>query len=84
MAHTMTAALAGVRIFTGAGLLAVDEVCSAEKLVLDNEVVNYVKSLVNVFNFSDERLSLDIIKDVGIGGEFISHQSTISDFRNAI
>lgn len=84
MAHTMTAALAGARIFTGAGLLAIDEVYSAEKLVLDNEVVNYVKSLVKGFNFSDESLSLDIIKDVGIGGEFISHQSTISDFRNAI
>ncbi len=84
MAHTITAALAGARIFTGAGLLAIDEVYSAEKLVLDNEVVNYVKSLVNGFNFSDESLSLDIIKDVGIGGEFLSHQSTLSDFKKVI
>lgn len=84
MAHTMTAALAGARIFTGAGLLAIDEVYSAEKLVIDYEVVQYVKNGVEGFRFSDKYLSTDIIKEVGIGGEFVSHDSTLKDYRDAV
>ena len=82
-AHTMTAALAGARIFTGAGLLAIDEVYSGEKLVIDYEVVQYVKNMVEGFEFSDDYLSTDIIKEVGIGGEFISHDSTLKNYRDA-
>ena len=82
-AHTMTAALAGARIFTGAGLLAIDEVYSAEKLVIDYEIVQYVKNMVEGFRFSDEYLSTDIIKEVGIGGEFVSHDSTLKDYKDA-
>jgi len=83
MAHTMTAALAGARIFTGAGLLSIDEVYSAEKLVIDYEVVQYVKNVVEGFRFSEDYLSTDIIKEVGIGGEFVSHDSTLKDYRDA-
>ncbi len=83
MGHTMTAALAGARIFTCAGLLAIDDVFSAEALVLDYEIVQYVKNVVDGFRFSDEYLSTSIIKDVGIGGEFLSHDSTLNDFREA-
>lgn len=83
MAHTMAAALAGARIFTGAGLLSIDEVYSGEKLVIDYEVVQYVKNVVEGFRFSDGYLSTEIIKEVGIGGEFVSHDSTLKDYRNA-
>ena len=72
------------KIFDGAGLLAIDEVYSGEKLVIDYKVVQYVKNLVEGFRFSDEYLSIDIIKEVGIGGEFVSHDSTLKDFRDAV
>lgn len=72
------------KIFDGAGLLAIDEVYFGEKLVIDYEVVQYVKNLVEGFTFSDEYLSIDIIKEVGIGGEFVSHDSTLKDFRDAV
>ena len=83
MAHTMVAALAGARIFTGAGLLSIDEVYSGEKLIIDYEVVQYVKNVVKGFRFSENYLSTDIIKEVGIGGEFISHDSTLKNYRDA-
>lgn len=84
MAHTIIAAFAGARIFTGAGLLAIDEVYSPEKLVIDYEIVEYVKSIVNGFKFFDKSLSLEIIKEVGIGGKFISHDSTLTEFKEAV
>lgn len=83
MAHTATAAFAGARIFTGAGFLSIDEVYSAEKLVIDYEIVQYVKNLVEGFGFSDEYLAIDIIKEVGIGGQFIEHDSTLKDYKYA-
>jgi len=81
MAHTLTAAFAGARIFTGAGFLAVDEVFAAEKLVIDYEVVQYVKNVVEGFRFSNEQIATGIIKEVGIGGEFLSHETTLRDYR---
>jgi len=84
MAHTLAAALAGARIFTGAGFLAVDEVYSAEKIVIDNEIVQYVKNIVEGFGFSEEYLATDIIKEVGIGGNFLNHDSTLTDYKSAV
>jgi len=52
--------------------------------VIDYEVVQYVKNLVEGFRFSDGYLSIDTIKEVGIGGEFVSHDSTLKDFRDAV
>lgn len=83
MAHTLAAALAGARIFTGAGFLSIDEVFAAEKVVLDYEIVHYARNTVEGFRFSDAYLSTKIIKEVGIGGEFMSHDSTLADFRDA-
>ena len=51
IAHTMTAVLAGARIFTGAELLSIDEVYSAERLVIDYKVVQYVKNVLEGFKF---------------------------------
>lgn len=84
MAHTLAAALAGARIFTGAGLLAVDEVFSAEKIVIDNEIVQYAKNIVEGFGFSEDYLSVDIIKEIGIGGNYLSHDSTLIDYKDAL
>ncbi|MCL5985662.1 MAG: trimethylamine methyltransferase family protein [Actinobacteria bacterium] len=81
--HTLAAALSGARIFTGGGFLSVDEVYSGEKLVLDYEIVQHVKNIVEGFEFSDKDLSLDIIKEVGIGGSFISHDSTLDNYKEA-
>ncbi|MGQ9632543.1 MAG: trimethylamine methyltransferase family protein [bacterium] len=82
-AHTIVAALAGARIFTNAGLLSVDEIYSAEQVVIDNEIVEYVKRVVRGFEFDEEHLAVDAIKGVGLGGEFLSHESTLRNYREA-
>ncbi len=81
MAHTMMAAMAGARIFQCSGLISIDEVFSAEKVVIDYEVVQYVKHLVSGFRFTEKDLSVDIIKEVGIGREYVSHDSTLNDYK---
>lgn len=84
IAHTLAAALAGARIFTGAGFLSIDEVYSAEKLVVDYEIVQYVRKITNGFEFSEKQLATDIIKEIGVSGNFLSHDSTLKDFKTAI
>jgi trimethylamine--corrinoid protein Co-methyltransferase len=83
-AHTLAAALMGARIFTCAGLLAVDEIYSAEQLVIDHEIVQYVQHVCRGFEFSDETLAVQAIEEVGPApANFLDHPSTLSNFRTA-
>ena len=83
MAHTMAAALAGARIFTCAGLLAVDEIYSPEQIVMDYELVQYVRRFCQGFDFSDAALAIEAIEEVGVGGNFLGHDTTIGAYRGA-
>jgi trimethylamine--corrinoid protein Co-methyltransferase len=81
-AHTLAAALAGARIFTCAGLLAVDEIFSAEQLVIDNEIVRYVGRVCQGYELSEDTLAADIISEVGPAGNFLRHRSTRDHHRH--
>jgi trimethylamine--corrinoid protein Co-methyltransferase len=82
-AHTTAAALAGARIFTPAGLLAVDEIFSAEQLVIDCEIVQYARRVVEGFEFNSEALAVEAIQEVGVAGDFLGHPSTLAKCRSA-
>jgi len=84
-AHTIVATLAGVDGFTNAGLLSVDDIYSAQQVVIDYEIVEYVKRFLKSFDFNEETLASSIIKGVieEDRGDFLSHQSTLDNFRNA-
>lgn len=82
-AHTLAAALCGARVFTNAGLLAVDEIYSAEQVVIDYEIVQYVKRVCEGFEFDDAALATDAIEEVGPGGHFLGHETTLNQYRQA-
>jgi trimethylamine--corrinoid protein Co-methyltransferase len=52
------------------------------QLVIDDEIVGYIKHALKGFEVTDETLALDVIKDVGIGGNFLQHEHTALNFRN--
>jgi len=81
--HTVIAALAGARMFTNAGLLSVDEIFSAEQLVIDYEIVQYAKQLIKGEQLDNETLAVDAIREVGVGGTFLDHDTTLAHFRDA-
>jgi trimethylamine--corrinoid protein Co-methyltransferase len=83
-AHTMAAALAGARIFTNAGLLAIDEIYSAEQAVIDAEIVSHCREVCKPIRFDDEALGIKAIKEVGIGGSFIGHDSTLDHWQEMV
>lgn len=84
ISHTIVAALAGADGFTNAGLLAIDDIYSAEQVVIDYEIVEYVKHLVKSFSYSEKNLSGEEIKEIGLKKEnFFTHPETLKSFRSA-
>jgi len=73
-----TAARNGVNfILHSAGILNSYLAMSYEKFLIDEEICGMVKRILRPIEVSDESLSFDIIKEVGIGGEFLSHPKTL-------
>jgi trimethylamine--corrinoid protein Co-methyltransferase len=78
---TLAAALAGARIFRCGGLLTSAEVYSGEHLVIIMEIVEYIRNLIKSREFSDERLMVNEIAEVGVGQSFIGRKSTMELFK---
>lgn len=82
--HTLLAALAGARIFTNGGFLAVDSYVSPAQMVIDHEIVEYVKHVIGGICVDDEAMALSAIQEVTGGNtDFIMHDSTYKHFREA-
>ncbi|MDP2989334.1 MAG: trimethylamine methyltransferase family protein, partial [Kiritimatiellota bacterium] len=76
----MLGAAAGANIFGHLGICGVDQAASLDMLVLQNEVIRYVESVVRKVELSDDTLGLDIIAEVGPGGTFIDQPHTAEHF----
>ena len=81
--HTMAAALAGVRVFVNAGQLY--NISSAEQLVIDYEIVQQARRVLDGYEFSEEALSYNTILEVVQDREsFLTHETTVRNFRRLI
>jgi len=89
MGSALLGALQGARTFSYAGSLCVDDLYSGVQFVIDLEIVNYIRELVEAFDPHPDILSMDglyeLIRDVSIGKEtFISSSDTVRKFRNIV
>lgn len=82
-AHTVAAALAGARTFTNAGIISLDEIYSGEQLVMDYEIVQYARRVVEGLEMNEQALSVAVIEEVGPGGNYLGHATTIEKCRTA-
>ncbi len=80
--HTLIAALAGARAFRTGGMLSCAEIYSAEILVITHEICEYLKRVLKEEEFSEDRLMMREIQEVGPGQSFIGRRSTLENFRN--
>lgn len=51
------------------------------QFVVDNEIFKMIRKVIGGFNVVDENMAVDIIKEIGPGGEFVSHQHTFDHFK---
>lgn len=74
-------ALAGTNMCTGMGLFADENAISMETLIIDNEVTNWIKRVLKGFEITEETCDLDIFREVGHGGDFVSCPHTMENFK---
>jgi trimethylamine--corrinoid protein Co-methyltransferase len=54
---------------------------SPQQLVIDNEIIRGVRHILRPIQVNDETLALDVIRQVGIGGNFLEQDHTVEHFR---
>jgi trimethylamine--corrinoid protein Co-methyltransferase len=71
-----------VNVIWGAGQLESELTISPAQAVIDNEIIRYVKRLLQGVEVTNDSLAVDLIREVGIGGEFLSSEHTLFNFSN--
>jgi len=51
------------------------------QFVMDNEMFKMIRKVMGGINVSDANMAVDVIKEIGPGGEFVSHPHTFEHFR---
>jgi len=80
----MLGAAAGADIFGHLGICGVDQATSLDMLVLHDEVISYVESVMREIDFSDEALGVAEVEAVGPGGSYIDRDFTAERFRREL
>ncbi|NNL76496.1 MAG: hypothetical protein HKO68_09190 [Desulfobacterales bacterium] len=73
--------LAGTNLIHQVGCLDGGLTGSLSSLVMCDEIIGMVKQIGKGIQVTDETLALDILKEVGPGGEFLSHDHTYDHWK---
>jgi len=82
--NALLASMAGVNLIVNAfgGLGPGIQAASYAAMVFNNESLKAIYRVLRGIEISDEALAVDVIHDVGPGGEFLSHSHTLKHFRS--
>ena len=80
MATALMGGLAGANLVHDMGYLESGLTSSHESIVLADEVVGFVKKILRGVQVDGDRLGLDVIDDIGPGGEFLTSEHTLKYF----
>ena len=78
----LAAGLTGANLIHDVGFLESALIGSHEMVALSDEVVGQVKRFLRGIRVDEETLALDVLREVGPGGNFIAHEHTASHFRD--
>ena len=73
--------MAGANLIYGLGMIEMGMTIDYGQLVMDNEFAKMIKIVVNGIPVTDETLAVDIIREVGVGKNFLSHDHTYKHMR---
>jgi trimethylamine--corrinoid protein Co-methyltransferase len=80
----MLNALSGTTMTQTMGTLASGFYGAAEQLVICDEMARMIKYLLRGVQVSEDTLALDVIREIGHGGNFLTHDHTASFFRKEL
>jgi trimethylamine--corrinoid protein Co-methyltransferase len=79
--NALVAALAGASIINGLGTLEFGLTFDYAKFMLDVEGARMIQAIVAGIPLSGAQMALDVISEVGPGGEFLTHEHTLQHMR---
>lgn len=66
------------------GISGADNGANLTQLIIDNEMIGYMKRVMKSFEVTEKTISLNTIQRVGIGGNFLIDEDTLKNFKNNI
>lgn len=69
------------RVEYAVGMLEGGKVFSPEQALIDIETVKLINQFLKGIEVSEETLAVDVIRSVGIGGNFLSEKHTVDNFK---
>jgi trimethylamine--corrinoid protein Co-methyltransferase len=77
----LAAGLSGANLIHDVGFLESALLGSHEMVVLSDEIIGMAKRFLSGIRVDEETLAVDVIREVGPGGEFLMHAHTAKNFR---
>jgi trimethylamine--corrinoid protein Co-methyltransferase len=75
-------ALAGANLIYGLGMIEMGMTIDYGQLVMDNEFARMIKQVVQGIAVDDETLAVDVMHEIGVGKNFLSHDHTFKHMRS--
>ncbi|MGI6685272.1 MAG: trimethylamine methyltransferase family protein [Bacillota bacterium] len=72
---------AGINVISGAGVIDFCNTFSIEKLAIDNEICGMALRVAKGIECTEETLAVDLINELGPGGDFLSTEHTFEWFK---
>jgi len=79
---TFMASLVMSDMIVGVGLLNGSKIWSFEQMIKDCEIFGIIHKMMEGIAVNEDTLALDVIRDVGPRGNFLTHQHTLTHMRN--
>ncbi len=84
MGTGLMALMSGPDTVSGIGGLDTDSTMSLEQLVLDAEIVSYIRGVLRTFRVDAGTLHLDMLLRVGPAGNYLKEKHTLAHFRESL
>ena len=81
---SVLAMLSGSTIFGHQGIVGADQGASLQQLIIDNEMIGYIKRIKEGLSINDDKFYYEEIKEIGIGGNFLTSKSTLENFKKEV
>ena len=78
---TLMSTLSGGNLVHDVGYINNGLTTSFEQLVVTNEVIGMIRRITQGFEINEETMALDLIDEVGPGGEFLTSKHTLKHFK---
>jgi trimethylamine--corrinoid protein Co-methyltransferase len=82
--NCLMASLAGLNVVAGVGQTDFINTVRPDQMLIDNEIISLVKRMARGIQVTDESIALDVIESVGPGGNYLTTDHTVNEFRKEL